>query len=42
MCEVTPRQYGIHCPNLVGTKGLFWPRCIGLSQWARTLVVYLS
>jgi hypothetical protein len=24
------------------TKGLLWPRCIGLSQWVRTLVFYLS
>jgi hypothetical protein len=25
-----------------GTKGLLWPRCIGLSQWVRTPVFYLS
>jgi hypothetical protein len=24
------------------TKGLLWPRCIGLSQWVRTLVLSLS
>jgi hypothetical protein len=24
----------------LGTKGLLWPRCIGLSQWVRTLVFY--
>jgi hypothetical protein len=24
-----------------GTKGLLWPRYIGLSQWVRNLVLYL-
>jgi hypothetical protein len=33
--------WNIQLLGLWGTKGLFWPRCIGLSQWARTLVLYL-